>query len=124
MSTWQLFSDAGDNVRWEISDQHLSNQEAESNRALEYPPPQSHRLPSMADLLLQGTANELLFTGYSRFTEVRDGNSDNTPSFRSGLGKSVAVKQSSISRALAILGDEGDAVTQTGSKFSTPLYCL
>ncbi|XP_027069863.1 protein BREAST CANCER SUSCEPTIBILITY 2 homolog B [Coffea arabica] len=114
MSTWQLFSDAGNNVRWEISDQHLCNQEAESNRALEYPPPQSHRLPSMADLLLQGTANELLFTGYSRFTEVRDGNSDNTPSFRSGLGKSVAVKQSSISRALAILGDEGDAVTQTG----------
>ncbi|KAL3536566.1 hypothetical protein ACH5RR_005027 [Cinchona calisaya] len=114
MSTWQMFSDAGNNFRWEISDQHLSKQEAQPNRILEHPHSRPHRLPSMADLLLQGAANELLLTGHSRFAEVRDGNSDNTPSFSNGFGKSVVVKQSSISKALAILGDGGDEVKQTG----------
>lgn len=114
MSTWQMFSDAGNNFRWEISDQ-----EPEPNRAQEQPPSQPHRLPSMADLLLQGTANELLL-----FTELRDSNLNNTtPTFRTGLGKSAPMKQSSISRALAILGDEGggDGDIQTGDNFSASL---
>lgn len=40
--------------------------------------------------------------------------------FRSGLGKSVSVKQSSITKALSILGDEGDALADTGSRCSSP----
>lgn len=42
--------------------------------------------------------------------------------FRSGLGKSVSVKQSSITKALSILGDEGDAFANTGSRCSSPFF--
>lgn len=52
MSTWQMFSDAGNTFRWEIS-----QESAEPNGALAQQPsqPPHSPLPSMADLLLQGT---------------------------------------------------------------------
>lgn len=50
-------------------------------------------------------------------TEVSNGNLGNAPVFRNGLGKSVEVKQSSLSRALEILGNGGDEVIRTGSSF-------
>lgn len=104
--------------------------------ALAQEPSHSNRLPSMADLLLQGTANfsflsllsvalcsgvELLTTGSSRLMEDIEGNLDITPIFRTGSGKSVAVKQSSISKALAIFGDEADQVNPTGA---SKRYCF
>lgn len=44
--------------------------------------------------------------------------------FRSGLGKSVSVKQSSITKALSILGDEGDAFASTGSRCCSPFFLI
>lgn len=54
MPTWQIFSDTGNDFRWEISERQLAAEEAED--ALAQEPSHSDRLPSMADLLLQGIA--------------------------------------------------------------------
>ncbi|KAI8523401.1 hypothetical protein RHMOL_Rhmol13G0070700 [Rhododendron molle] len=64
----------------------------------------------MADLLLQG-CSELIENG--------EGNLESPQMFRSELGKSVSVKQSSITKALSILGDERDAFADTGYSIST-----
>ncbi|KAI8557146.1 hypothetical protein RHMOL_Rhmol05G0312600 [Rhododendron molle] len=106
MSTWQIFSDADSNFRWEISDQQLRIKLQQQEEAAPISPPNSTPLlPSMADLLLQG-CSELIENG--------EGNLESPPMFRSGLGKSVSVKQSSITKALSILGDERDAFADTG----------
>ncbi|KAK9127333.1 hypothetical protein Syun_016130 [Stephania yunnanensis] len=56
------------------------------------------RMPSMADLLIEGSG--VLF-------QCGGGNGESAPPmFRTGLGKSVRVKQSSIQRALSVLGEE------------------
>ncbi|KAL3654879.1 hypothetical protein CASFOL_000665 [Castilleja foliolosa] len=100
MSTWQIFSDARNNFRWEMSDQQL--QKEEQCDAV----PQQHtntgRLPSMADLLLLGC---------SKLVENGMANSENSPLFRTALGKSVDVKQSSIAKAHSVLG----AIDDTGN---------
>ncbi|KAL7265621.1 hypothetical protein ACSBR1_003414 [Camellia fascicularis] len=100
MSTWQIFSDSGTNFRWEISDQHQPDSPP-------IPFPSSTPLPSMADLLLPG---------YSKLMENCEGNFQSPSMFRSGFGKSVTVKQSSMTKALSIIGDgdEGDAFADTG----------
>ncbi|KAL7248632.1 hypothetical protein ACSBR2_003387 [Camellia fascicularis] len=100
MSTWQIFSDSGTNFRWEISDQHQPDSPP-------VPFPSSTPLPSMADLLLPG---------YSKLMENCEGNFQSPSMFRSGFGKSVTVKQSSMTKALSIIGDgdEGDAFADTG----------
>ena len=49
MSTWQIFSDAGNDFRWEPSDRDLQIKPDD-----ESPNGRSTRLPSMADLALQG----------------------------------------------------------------------
>ncbi|XP_059668072.1 protein BREAST CANCER SUSCEPTIBILITY 2 homolog B-like [Cornus florida] len=103
MSRWQIVSDASNNFRWEIPNQHLHIKPDEEPTSS---PPT--RLPSMDDLLLQGCSNLL---------ENHNGHVESPPMFRSGLGKSVTVKQSSISKALSILGDEGDAFAHTGQLF-------
>ncbi|KAK6164803.1 hypothetical protein DH2020_001667 [Rehmannia glutinosa] len=118
MSTWQIFSDARNDFRWEVSDQQL--QEEEQCDAV----PQQHidarRLPSMADLLLLGTYQHLylietiLTFGCSKLVENGMGNVENQPMFRTGSGKSVDVKKSSIAKARSVLGDIDDAVTDTG----------
>lgn len=103
MQTWQIFSDTGNVFRWETSNRHLAAEEAED--ALAQEPSHSDRLPSMADLLLQGSL---------RLMEGGNGNMESTPIFRTGSGRSLEAKQSSISRVLAILGNEGDQNIQTG----------
>ena len=49
MSTWQIFSDAGNDFRWEPSDRDLQIKPDD-----ESPNGRSTRLPSMSDLALQG----------------------------------------------------------------------
>ncbi|XP_059463227.1 protein BREAST CANCER SUSCEPTIBILITY 2 homolog B isoform X2 [Corylus avellana] len=94
MSTWQIFSDAGNSFRWEIYDRDLQiNPDDEHFDS----PNGSSRLPSMSDLVLQGC---------SKLLENRDEGVGSSPMFRTGLGKSVAVKQSSIAKALSVLGDD------------------
>lgn len=60
---------------------------------------------------------ELFTTGSLRLMEGGNGNMEATPIFRTGSGRSVEAKKSSISRALAILGDEGDQIIQTGATY-------
>ncbi|OMO97642.1 hypothetical protein COLO4_14461 [Corchorus olitorius] len=97
MSTWQIFSDTGNNFRWEISGRILPSKtksdDAQNDAPVPVPP-----LPSMADLLLKGC---------SKLIEEGDGGIEKFPMFRTGLGKSVALKESSIAKALSILGDDG-----------------
>ncbi|KAJ4821846.1 hypothetical protein Tsubulata_046386 [Turnera subulata] len=105
MSTWQIFTDAGNNLRWEMSGRVIRPEAAD--KPTEAPIP--HRLPSMADLLLEGK-QWTTSVGCSKLIEKRNGgDADTAPMFRPGLGKSVALKQSSLARARAILGD-GDCV--------------
>ncbi|XP_022159315.1 protein BREAST CANCER SUSCEPTIBILITY 2 homolog B-like isoform X2 [Momordica charantia] len=119
MSSWQIFSDAGNHFRWEVSDERLEvKSECEQNDSLSRSSSSSiHRLPSMADLLL-----------CSRLLEKPEDSARGAPMFRTGLGKSVPVKQSSIEKALSLLGDENapDLVhagpLQNGGKFSNSLF--
>lgn len=45
------------------------------------------------------------------------GNVENPPMFRTGLGKSVELKQSSISKARSLLGDIDESLTGTAIQF-------
>ncbi|KAL6520885.1 hypothetical protein OROGR_017454 [Orobanche gracilis] len=105
MSTWQIFSDARNDFRWEMSDQQL--QKEEQHDVVPQQHTQPCRLPSMADLLL---------IGCSKLVELENGigNLENPPLFRTGLGKSIDLKQSSIAKARSVLGDLDDLVTDTG----------
>ncbi|KAL2541439.1 Protein BREAST CANCER SUSCEPTIBILITY 2B [Abeliophyllum distichum] len=122
MSTWQIFVDAGNTFRWEISDHHLPKEEPEDS--INQKPVIEHRLPSMADLLLQDC---------SKLVENGKGNLENPPMFRTGLGKYVAVTHSSIAKARSILGDVDIEVTdrdfagqldrkENGNTFSKPTF--
>ncbi|KAJ0653655.1 putative breast cancer type 2 susceptibility protein [Helianthus annuus] len=94
MSTWQVFSDAGNNFKWQRSHSKLSIEPQKP--PIEKPNP-NHHLPSIADLLLQGYANLCEKPG----VEV-----ETSPTFRTGSGKPVVVKQSSLVKASCILGDQ------------------
>ncbi|CAA0836257.1 Protein BREAST CANCER SUSCEPTIBILITY 2 homolog B [Striga hermonthica] len=94
MSTWQIFSDDQNNFRWETTVRQL--QEEEQYDAAAQQLAATRRLPSMADLLLLG-CSELLENG----TE----NVENPTMFRTGLGRCVDVKQSSMEKARSVLGD-------------------
>ncbi|XP_016487860.2 protein BREAST CANCER SUSCEPTIBILITY 2 homolog B [Nicotiana tabacum] len=100
MPTWQLYSVAGNDFRWKISDEETKI--IEPSLALAAP----QQLQSMADLLRQGSS-KLAGSSDTSFTA-------NFPVFRTGSGKPVAVKQSSISRALSILNDKNNVVPDTG----------
>ncbi|KAK8561593.1 hypothetical protein V6N13_149242 [Hibiscus sabdariffa] len=102
MSTWQIFSHAGSNYRWEASGPVLPSKPDDDPNGAPVAP-----LPSMADLLLQGC---------SKLIENEDEGVDKYPMFRTGLGKSVALKESSIAKALSILADDDAASTVTPSK--------
>ncbi|KAG9134120.1 hypothetical protein Leryth_004810 [Lithospermum erythrorhizon] len=97
MATWKIISDSGNNFRFKISDEQLHIKQS--------PVPDPLRLPSMSDLLLQGCG---------KLMENENVNAEDTPMFCTGSGKSVAVKPSSVSRALSILGDEDDVFQSSG----------
>ncbi|KAJ9694057.1 hypothetical protein PVL29_009843 [Vitis rotundifolia] len=120
MSTWQIFSDSDNDFRWEISDgQSLTKPVEEASGAPIQPYDSTSRLPSMVDLLLQGCSKILENCGPCV---------ESPPMFRTGLGKSVAVKQSSIAKALSVLGDDDfgaggqDHDTDNGCGVSNSLF--
>ncbi|GER55767.1 BREAST CANCER 2 like 2A [Striga asiatica] len=94
MSTWQIFFDDQNNFRWETTVRQLQEEEQYDVAAQQLAA--TRRLPSMADLLLLG-CSELLENG----TE----NVENPTMFRTGLGRCVDVKQSSMEKARSVLGD-------------------
>ncbi|XP_022766252.1 protein BREAST CANCER SUSCEPTIBILITY 2 homolog B-like [Durio zibethinus] len=102
MSTWQIFSNTGNHFRWEVSGRILPSKTDDDPNGTPVPP-----LPSMADLLLQGC---------SKLIENGDGGFEKCPMFRTGLGKSVAFKESSIEKALSILGDDDGGTTVASSE--------
>ncbi|KVI03323.1 BRCA2, oligonucleotide/oligosaccharide-binding 1 [Cynara cardunculus var. scolymus] len=99
MSTWQVFSDTGSNFRWQCSHAKVSS---ESQKAPVEKPSSPHHLPSIADILVQG---------YSKLYENQSDEIETQPTFRNGLGKPVAVKQSSLAKASSILGYLDDGAT-------------
>lgn len=64
----------------------------------------------------------LYCTGCSKLLENGDEGGGEAPMFRTGLGKSVVLKQSSIAKALSVLGDD-DAVN-SGAFLSLYVICL
>ncbi|WCJ27983.1 hypothetical protein M5689_009694 [Euphorbia peplus] len=104
MSTWKIFSDAGTELRWEVSGR------CKREDAPIQPLRSGTVIPSMSDLLLQGC---------SKLAENRDENVEGAPMFCTGLGKSVALKKSSIARALSVLGDNNGVVRSSGEKRAT-----
>ncbi|KAE8706053.1 Pentatricopeptide repeat-containing protein [Hibiscus syriacus] len=95
MSMWRICSDAKSNYRWEASGLFLPSKPYDDPKRTPIAP-----YPSMVDLLLQ---------------EV-----DKYPMFRTRLGKSMALKESSIAKALSILDEEDGAsiVTPSGRTLS------
>ncbi|KAK4418891.1 protein BREAST CANCER SUSCEPTIBILITY 2B [Sesamum alatum] len=122
MSTWKIFSDDRNKFRWEITDQEL--QKEEECEAVHQQNIDSRRLPSMADLLLLGC---------SKLVENGKGIVEDPPMFRTGLGNSVQVKQSSIAKARSVLGDVDDGTLidkghfdgiENGNAPSKPMFGL
>ncbi|KAJ0234749.1 Breast cancer type 2 susceptibility protein [Hirschfeldia incana] len=100
MSTWQLSPDSsGDGFRWEAAGRILQSGKSDS------PPTTAPPLPSMADLLLRGC---------SKLIEPEE---SKPRMFTTALGKSVALKESSISRAKSILADSDDNALSMESEF-------
>ncbi|XP_057808208.1 protein BREAST CANCER SUSCEPTIBILITY 2 homolog B-like [Salvia miltiorrhiza] len=100
MSTWRIFSGDRNDFRWETADQQLRIEEFSDAVAED-----TRRLPSMADLLLLGS---------SKILENGRRDVEEQPTFRTGLGKSVEVKQSSIARARSVLGEVDYTLTDSG----------
>ncbi|GMH26534.1 hypothetical protein Nepgr_028377 [Nepenthes gracilis] len=99
MSDWWIVPVGGNNFRWEVSG--LEHQtKPHQDKPLHCSPP---RLPSMADLLIQGC---------SKIVGNPDRNDDDVPIFRTGLGKPLILKQSSVAKALYVLrhGDGDDDI--------------
>ncbi|XP_010037674.2 protein BREAST CANCER SUSCEPTIBILITY 2 homolog B isoform X2 [Eucalyptus grandis] len=109
MSAWQILPGGcgGGDYRWEPCGGHSGAAlENEPNGAPTEQRLPNSRLPSMSDLLLQGR---------SKLLENGDAASRSLPMFRTGSGKSVALKQSSVAKALSVLGDEdGDDFPDPG----------
>ncbi|CAG7875192.1 unnamed protein product [Brassica rapa] len=107
MSTWQLLPDSsGDGFRWDAGGRILQSGKSDSP-ATTAPP-----LPSMADLLLRG-CSKLIEPEESKPTM-----------FTTALGKSVALKDSSLSRAKSILSDSDDVALSRESGFGVPNSCF
>ncbi|XP_062095002.1 protein BREAST CANCER SUSCEPTIBILITY 2 homolog B [Humulus lupulus] len=102
MSTWKIFAGAGNNFRWEITGRYIEPRPVGSDgvRGIDAPSSverhnPSSRLPSMTDLLFQ-ECSKLLEDNVEGF--------DRGSMFKTGSGRSVPVKQASIAKALAVLG--------------------
>lgn len=65
-----------------------------------------------------------IYTGCSKIIDKEGGHSESPSMFRSGLGNSVVVKQSSLSKASSILDDEADDSADQGSRFYLPFRGL
>ncbi|VVB12843.1 unnamed protein product [Arabis nemorensis] len=103
MSTWQIFPDSSSGgFRWEVGGRILHSDPIST--ALESTAP----LPSMADLLLQGCSKLVQREEPTPPGEI--------PMFRTGLGKSVALKESSIAKAKSILAHDKVAFSGTGER--------
>ncbi|XP_076922677.1 protein BREAST CANCER SUSCEPTIBILITY 2 homolog B-like isoform X1 [Bidens hawaiensis] len=136
MSTWQVFSDAGNDYTWQRS--HTN--ESHKPPLIENP----HNLPSIADLLFQGYANLYVDqgveietpsairtglgkpvvvkpssciagnndtganadTGYANLYEDQCVKIETPPAFRTGLGEPVVVRPSSLVKASCIIGNQ------------------
>ncbi|KAE8661470.1 hypothetical protein F3Y22_tig00113725pilonHSYRG00432 [Hibiscus syriacus] len=92
MSTWRICSDDGSNYRWEAIDPFLSSKLDDDPKGTPIAP-----YPSMVDLLLQGC---------SKLIENDDRVVDKYLMFRTKFGNSVALKESSIAKALSILNED------------------
>lgn len=57
----------------------------------------------------------MFLTGCLKLMQNRNEGVESSPVFRTGLGRSVAVKQSSIAKALSVLGN--DAAVDIGRSF-------
>ncbi|KAI3788693.1 hypothetical protein L2E82_01466 [Cichorium intybus] len=110
MSTWQIFSDAGNSFRWQCSHVKLLG---EPQKAPIEKPSSPHYLPSIADLLVQG---------YSKLYDNQSDETETPPSFQTGLGKPVAVKQSSLVKASSILEDQDNGTTGISKAGYSKLY--
>ncbi|XP_077214363.1 protein BREAST CANCER SUSCEPTIBILITY 2 homolog B-like isoform X3 [Tasmannia lanceolata] len=95
--TWQIFPDAGKQFRWKFSGQDPNSISQNPNNTSNVPQNPSSCLPSMSDLLLQGSSK--------LFQDENVNVHESSPMFRTASGKSVAVKQSSIRTALSVLGE-------------------
>ncbi|KAL1549093.1 protein BREAST CANCER SUSCEPTIBILITY 2 B-like [Salvia divinorum] len=100
MSTWRIFPDDRNDFRWENAVQQLRLEEFSAAVAED-----ARRFPSMADLLLLGS---------SRLLENGKSNVEEQATFRTGLGKSVEVKESSIARARSVLGEVDYTLVDSG----------
>ncbi|XP_061356921.1 protein BREAST CANCER SUSCEPTIBILITY 2 homolog B-like [Gastrolobium bilobum] len=124
MSTWQIFSDAGNNYRWQIREEGASNATAPLHTPIATAP-----LPSMFDLLLQGCSilNEGTPTviGEDAVAEGEEHAIDNICSFsnslfKTGSGKRVNISSSGLVRAKTLLGLKEDTVGCSDHNEGTP----
>ncbi|KAE8727283.1 putative Hydroxyproline-rich glycofamily protein [Hibiscus syriacus] len=101
MSTWRLCSDDGLNYRWEAISPNLPSKVDDDLKG-----PHIAKYPSMADLLIEGC---------SKLIENDDREVDKDPMFRTEIANSVALKESSIAKAISILNEDDVASTDTPS---------
>ncbi|KAH0987852.1 hypothetical protein GBA52_015029 [Prunus armeniaca] len=129
MSTWQMFADAGNNYRWYPDTPNgagypttTTTTTLHSDSERQQPLKSSSRLPSMADLLLQGC---------SKLAEAQTQNQrngvdadDGVGMFRNGFGRPVAIKPSSLAKASSLLQTGTGQVQTTNSRggFSNSLF--
>ncbi|KAE8676648.1 hypothetical protein F3Y22_tig00111582pilonHSYRG00290 [Hibiscus syriacus] len=99
MSTWHLCSDDGSNYHWEAISLNLPSKLDDDPKG-----PPITKYPSMADLLSEGC---------SKLIENDDRGVDKYPMFRTEIGNLVALKESSIAKAISILNEDDIGSTDT-----------
>ncbi|XP_068635354.1 protein BREAST CANCER SUSCEPTIBILITY 2 homolog A-like [Aristolochia californica] len=98
-SNWQILADTGGHFRWEANWPDSDLTVLRTNEVLALAPNRSSApLPSMYDLLVQGSPGQ---------------GCNEAPAFRTGSGKPITVKESSIQKAMAVFGEQD--VTESGS---------
>ncbi|MCL7026798.1 hypothetical protein MKW94_028353 [Papaver nudicaule] len=105
LPTWQIFPDDGNGYRWAPHGHDNTRSEEKPRDLTQNEKNPNSRLPSMSDLLFQGS---------SKLLQNDERNNESPPMFRTGLGKSVAVKKSSILKALSVLGGENTVLNGGG----------
>ncbi|KAE8668502.1 NAD(P)-binding Rossmann-fold superfamily protein isoform 2 [Hibiscus syriacus] len=102
MSTWRLCYDDGSNYHWEAISPNLPSKLDDDPKG-----PPIVKYPSMANLLSEGC---------SKLIENDDRGVDKYPMFRTEIGNSVVLKESSIAKAISILNEDDVGSTDTPSK--------
>ncbi|XP_039024723.1 protein BREAST CANCER SUSCEPTIBILITY 2 homolog B-like [Hibiscus syriacus] len=109
MSTWHLCSDDGSNYRWEVISPNLPSKLDDDPKG-----PPIAKYPSMVDLLIEDHTH----IGGSKLIENDDDRRvDKYPMFRTEIGNSVSLKESSIAKAISILNEDDVASTDTPTMF-------